>query len=135
MKWPLGCCAIVIQCKMINFKGENFPDLLQHTARDFIAYFCSHLPYGFPFTNCSSENYFCRKFSNDCLGINKFIRLVWLMYSRRFTGEKINHLRSRPVSVIRRKGPEMIRAERVVAMTADTFSPFVRSTAAPKLIG
>lgn len=43
------------------------------------------------------------------------------MYSRRFTGEKINHLRSKPVSVIKRKSPEMIRAERVVAMTADTF--------------
>lgn len=43
------------------------------------------------------------------------------MYSRRFTGEKINHLRSKPVSVIRRKGPEMMRAERAVAMTADTF--------------
>lgn len=43
------------------------------------------------------------------------------MYSRRFTGEKINHLRSKPVSVIRWKGAEMIRAEMVVAMTADTF--------------
>ena len=43
------------------------------------------------------------------------------MNSRRFTGEKINHLRSKPVSVIRRKGPDMIRTELVVAMTADNF--------------
>lgn len=43
------------------------------------------------------------------------------MYSRRFTGEKINHLRSKLVSVIRQEGRKMIRAEPGVAMTADTF--------------
>jgi len=43
------------------------------------------------------------------------------MYSSRFTGEKINHLKSKPVSFIMLKDPKMIRAKPLVAMTADTF--------------